>query len=219
MLAEAVVAAEDVPPFANTAVDGYAVRAADVAAAPVELHVVGEVAAGASTDRVLGAGRGDPDHDRRADAGRRRRRRDGRGHRARRRRRRVLISKAVAAGAVRARRRRRRARSAPSSSPPAPSCARRSPACWPASTPDVCACIRTPRVGVLSTGDELVDDGSPLRPGQIRESNRTMLLAAGRRGRVRGVDLGVVRDDEAALEATVCATRPRRATPSSPAAA
>ena len=44
------------PPFANTAVDGYAVRAADVADAPVELTVVGEVAAGASTDRVLGAG-------------------------------------------------------------------------------------------------------------------------------------------------------------------
>ena len=37
VLAEDVVAAEDVPPFANTAVDGYAVRAADVAGAPVEL--------------------------------------------------------------------------------------------------------------------------------------------------------------------------------------
>ena len=31
VLAEAVTAAEDVPPFANTAMDGYAVRAADVA--------------------------------------------------------------------------------------------------------------------------------------------------------------------------------------------
>ena len=31
-------------------------------------------------------------------------------------------------------------------------------------------------VAVVSTGDELIDDGSALRPGQIRESNKTMLL-------------------------------------------
>jgi len=59
---------------------------------------------------------------------------------------------------------------------------------------------RPVRVAVMSTGDELVDDGSPLRPGQIRESNATMLApllaAAG-----CAVDhLGVVRDDEATLE-------------------
>ena len=51
-----VVAAEDVPPFANSAVDGYAVRAVDTVATPVRLRVVGEVAAGWSTDRVVGAG-------------------------------------------------------------------------------------------------------------------------------------------------------------------
>ena len=56
VVAEPVVAGEDVPPFANSAVDGYAVIAADVATAPVELTVVGEVAAGAHTDRVLAAG-------------------------------------------------------------------------------------------------------------------------------------------------------------------
>ncbi|MBU6317886.1 MAG: molybdopterin molybdenumtransferase MoeA, partial [Acidobacteria bacterium] len=37
VVAEPVVAGEDVPPFANSAVDGYAVIAADVAGAPVEL--------------------------------------------------------------------------------------------------------------------------------------------------------------------------------------
>jgi molybdenum cofactor synthesis domain-containing protein len=57
-----------------------------------------------------------------------------------------------------------------------------------------------PRVGVLSTGDELVDDGSPLRPGQIRESNRTMLLRLVTEAGAEAVDLGIVRDDEAALE-------------------
>ncbi|MBA2338671.1 MAG: molybdopterin molybdotransferase MoeA [Acidimicrobiia bacterium] len=45
-LAEAVVAGHDLPPFANSAVDGYAVRVGDVVAVPVELHVVGNVAAG-----------------------------------------------------------------------------------------------------------------------------------------------------------------------------
>ncbi|MFZ1489591.1 MAG: hypothetical protein WAS51_06590, partial [Ilumatobacteraceae bacterium] len=58
VLGAEVVAAEDVPPFANTAVDGYAVRAADTAGAsvgtPVELRVIGELAAGAATARVVG---------------------------------------------------------------------------------------------------------------------------------------------------------------------
>ncbi|MGA1220419.1 MAG: molybdopterin molybdenumtransferase MoeA, partial [Ilumatobacteraceae bacterium] len=59
VLAADVVATELVPPFDNTAVDGYAVIAADVATAheqPVDLHVVAEVAAGAATDRVLARG-------------------------------------------------------------------------------------------------------------------------------------------------------------------
>jgi molybdopterin molybdotransferase len=34
-----------------------------------------------------------------------------------------------------------------------------------------------PRVGVLSTGDELVDGAAPLRPGMIPDANRHMLLA------------------------------------------
>jgi molybdopterin molybdotransferase len=46
VLAEDVTAPHDVPPFANSAMDGYAVRATDTAGAPVELRVIEDVAAG-----------------------------------------------------------------------------------------------------------------------------------------------------------------------------
>lgn len=60
--------------------------------------------------------------------------------------------------------------------------------------------VRAPlRVGVLSTGDELVRAGSDAAPGQIYDANRPMLLGLmDRLGHV-GVDLGHVKDDRAAL--------------------
>lgn len=61
------------------------------------------------------------------------------------------------------------------------------------------------RVGVLSTGDELVDDGSPLRPGQIRDSNRRTLLALAQRADVTCVDLGLARDDPDVIETAITA--------------
>src|SRR5256885_5643839 len=55
-LAENIVADRDVPPFRNSAMDGYAVRGADVATAPVRLRVTGEIAAGAMPDGRVGQG-------------------------------------------------------------------------------------------------------------------------------------------------------------------
>ena len=55
--------------------------------------------------------------------------------------------------------------------------------------------IPAPRVGVLSTGDELIAAG-PLVPGQIRDSNRPMLLGLVRESGFVPVDLGQVGDDE-----------------------
>ena len=50
VLAEDVVSSFDIPPLDNTAMDGYAVRAADTSgastSAPVELRVAGQLAAG-----------------------------------------------------------------------------------------------------------------------------------------------------------------------------
>ena len=197
MLADAVVAAEDVPPFANSAVDGYAVRSADVVAAPVRLRVVGEVAAGWSTDRAVGPGEairimtGAPmpggadasvmveDTERDGDD--------------------VVIRTTVEAGAsVRG----------------VGEDVHLGAELFPAGTvvrPAVAGVLasvnarrvrvfRTPRVAVLSTGDELINDGSSLLPGQIRESNKTMLLPLVTGSGCEAIDLGVVRDDEAALE-------------------
>jgi molybdopterin molybdotransferase len=56
VLAEDIAADRDVPPFRNSAMDGYAVRGDDVATAPVRLRVVGEVAAGGFSDRGVGPG-------------------------------------------------------------------------------------------------------------------------------------------------------------------
>ncbi len=60
ILAEDVVAGVALPPFANSAMDGYAVRLADVASAsaesPVRLPVVGEIGAGNAGVRAIGVG-------------------------------------------------------------------------------------------------------------------------------------------------------------------
>ncbi len=55
-LAVDVVADRDIPPFRNSAMDGYAVRGADVATALARLRVVGSVAAGGMPERAVGAG-------------------------------------------------------------------------------------------------------------------------------------------------------------------
>ena len=55
-LAEPLAAGRTQPPFANSAMDGYALRAADAAAPGVTLRVVGESAAGRGLEGVVGAG-------------------------------------------------------------------------------------------------------------------------------------------------------------------
>jgi molybdopterin molybdotransferase len=59
------------------------------------------------------------------------------------------------------------------------------------------------RVGLLSSGDELVAPGEPLRAGQVYDANKPMLMELVRSSGARVVDFGVVRDQREAVEATV----------------
>ncbi|HET89425.1 MAG TPA: molybdopterin molybdenumtransferase MoeA [Chloroflexi bacterium] len=56
VLAEEIAADRDIPPLTNAAMDGYAVRGADVVPAPARLRVLGEVAAGRVSDVRVGPG-------------------------------------------------------------------------------------------------------------------------------------------------------------------
>jgi molybdopterin molybdotransferase len=54
--------------------------------------------------------------------------------------------------------------------------------------------IRRPRVAILGTGDEVIDIHEPLRPGKIRNSNSYLLEAAVRQAGAEAHRLGVARD-------------------------
>ena len=182
VLAVDVVAGEAVPPFANTAMDGDAVRAGDTCGAsdanPVVLNVTATLAAGAAPTRPVGPGEairimtGAPVPDG-ADAI-------------------VMVEVTETAGD--------QVRILAAASPgdhirPAGEDLALGQAVFARGTTlgpghlGVLASVglarvpvyRRPVVGVLSTGDELVDDGSPLQPGQIRDSNRRTLLALAHR--------------------------------------
>src|SRR5881394_2870510 len=56
ILAEDIVADTDLPPFDRAQMDGYALRAADVATVPASLKIVGESAAGAGWHHEMKAG-------------------------------------------------------------------------------------------------------------------------------------------------------------------
>ncbi len=192
---EDLAAVGPIPPFDNTAMDGFAVRAEDVAEAPTSLDLVGTIAAGDSPDIEVGSGQavrimtGAPVPDGAdaivmveltevsADEQT------------------VLVQQAVPVG---------------NHIRPAGDDVQTDQVVFEAGTYlgpahlGVCASIgvysvpviRRPRIGVISTGDELVDGPGPLGAGQIHDSNRHTLIALVESTGAIGVDLGLVPDDE-----------------------
>ena len=70
---------------------------------------------------------------------------------------------------------------------------------------DTVTVFRRLRVALFSTGNELRTLGQALDPGCVYDSNRYSLLGALQRLGVEVIDLGLVRDDPAALQATLAA--------------
>jgi len=201
VLAADVVAQDDLPPFDNSAMDGYAVRASDVASAsydaPITLSVVADIAAGHPSEVVIGAGQAA----------------------------RIMTGAPLPAGAdavtpvevtdeplrrgvlpeqvkvfqnskrgeyIRSAggdvRRGERVLGAGAVVRPAEI------ALLAALGVDRVPVIRRPRVAVLATGDELVQPGEPLKPGAIRNANGFSTAAQVMRYGGVPLQLGIARD-------------------------
>jgi putative molybdopterin biosynthesis protein len=63
--------------------------------------------------------------------------------------------------------------------------------------------VRRPRVGVLSTGDELIEPGQPLHPGGVYDSNSAIVVAAIAEAGGEAIPFGAVPDDEVRLESAM----------------
>ncbi|MGH9053480.1 MAG: molybdopterin molybdotransferase MoeA [Acidimicrobiia bacterium] len=200
-LAAPVTAPHDVPPFANSAMDGYAVRATDTADAPVTLEVVEDVAAGhLARGRVeegaaikIMTGAPIPDG---ADAVVRVEDTAPQGDSVR-----VLVP--VKPGTA--------VRPAGGDLAAGRVVLEAGERLGPAHL-GVLASLgiarppvhRRPRVAVVSSGDEVQSPETPvLRPGQIRDSNRPLLWGLLAEAQVELLDLGIVGDDAGLLRSTL----------------
>ena len=202
VLAHDVVAAVDLPGFDNSAMDGYAVRAADLAGAgsesPVLLPVAGDVAAGDTTRHVLHPGQalrimtGAPLPEG-ADAVVPVEQTDGGASE-------VRLHLAVRAGASL----RHRGEDVRVGDRVIPAGTRLGPGhlalAAAANVPELSVHPR-PRVVVISTGDELVPPGSPLEHGQIVDSNGVMLRALVEAAGAEVAASAHLRDDATAMRA------------------
>ena len=190
VLARDLTALRTQPPFPNSAMDGYALRAADAASASASLRVVGEAAAGRAFEGAVGPGEAV---------------RIFTGRRCRRARTRSSCRRTSAATATGSRSRRPRR--------PAATCVRegldfregetliragrrlgpRDIALAAAANHAEVAVRRSARVAI-PTGDELVAPGEPIGPSQIVASNNFTVAGIVEACGGIPIDLGIARD-------------------------
>ncbi|MBI1813835.1 MAG: molybdopterin molybdotransferase MoeA [Deltaproteobacteria bacterium] len=202
VLAEAVRAGRDVPPFRNSAMDGYAVRASDVATAapeaPVRLRVLEVVGAGSMPTRAVAPGTATK----------------------------IMTGSPLPTGAdavVRVEDTEESGGDVVVQARVTPGTAVREPGedmragetvldvgrvLRPADIGllaslglTVVPVSRRPRVAILTTGNELVEPGEPLGPGQIVNSNAYTLAAAVEDAGAEAIRLGIVRDQQECIRA------------------
>lgn len=200
VLSSAITSPLDVPPFTNSSMDGYAVRAADVRQTPAALTLVADIPAGVAPSREIGSGETArimtgavlppgadavvPVEDTETEPGTPER---------------VVILKSVQPGDyVR----------------PQGSDLRAGEAVLSAGhhlDPQALGLLaalgifnvpvyRRPRVALLSSGDELATPGEPLTPGKIYDSNSFTLSALIQQAGAQLISLGVARDDPRQVE-------------------
>jgi molybdopterin molybdotransferase len=204
VLAEPVASADDVPGFDNSAMDGYAVRAADTAGAgppnPVRLDVVDEARAGAPAGAGVGPGQAARISTgamlpRGADA--------------------VVRVEDTDAGSERVeirveaepgrdvRRAGEDIRAGETVLAPGTQLGAAELGVLASVGVSEIGCGRRPRVTVLTTGDELQEPGEPLRPGAIRNSNTHSISALVRECGAELAGAEIVRDDPEATGAAL----------------
>jgi len=208
VLAEPVVADRDIPPLSNSAMDGYAVRGADVAQAPVRLRVVGEAPAGYVARERVEPGTavrimtGAPIPQGADTVVRFEDTRQGDGW--------VEVLKPIATGRnVRPAGEDVRAGQVVLS--PGKVLRPQEIGMLAAVGRTEVAVIRRPRVAILATGDEVVPPDQPPGPAQIRDANSYTVSALVRRFGGVPLLLGVARDQEELVRQGVREALERRA--------
>ena len=201
VLAEPVSALRTQPPFDASAMDGYAVRAADIASVPATLSVIGEAAAGSRFAGTVGQGEavriftGAPlpegadtvllqEDTRPAEPGA------------------IEATEATARG----RHVRKAGLDFHEGEPLLPAGRRLDPfalSLAAAANYAILSVVRRPRVAILATGSELVAPGQPAGPDQIVASNGYGIAAMARSAGAEVHDLGIVPDDPEAMASRI----------------
>lgn len=204
MLAEPVISRREVPPWPNSSMDGYAIRAGDTLGGAARLRVVTHIAAGVLPARSIGAGEAAriftgaplpdgadavvPQEDVEVDGDH------------------VRVTATIARDAF-VRPRGEDVRSGDRVLEPGQRLGPAEIGLLATLGHSPVRVHRRPRVAIVSTGNELADLGEEPGPGQIPNSNSYSLMAQAREAGAIPVNLGIARDELSAIERRVRSAR------------